>query len=366
MFPNGSLSHAGETIRTTSDSSRNGVTHNEWQKLYRILGGHIFFQTLAAAVQLDLFGLLSRTGPLSRNEIARELDIEEQPARILLLGCTALELLSKTGELYSNSSVAEKLLVRTSPGNIVAIVEWQHFINYRAMYHFYDALRAGKNVGLDVFEGEEKTLYERLAHDPRLEDVFQRAMAAISVQANAVLAEHVDFSAIKQLVDVGGGNGSNIIALARRYPQLRATVFDSPSVCQIARDHFAAQGLANRLSAVAGNCFQDPFPENCDCILFCHFLTIWSEEENRRLLVKAHEALSSGGRVIIFNMMQWDDETGPLTAAMGSPYFLTLATGTGMLYTANEYEEWMRDAGFSLPIRQTLPLDHAAIIGHKQ
>jgi ubiquinone/menaquinone biosynthesis C-methylase UbiE len=293
------------------------------------------------------------------------LEIEDYPARVLLLGCTTLELLDKCDEKYANSELADRLLVRTAPGNIVAVVEWQHLINYQAMYFFYDAIVVNRNVGLDVFEGTEKTLYQRLAHNPRLERVFQKAMEAISVQANSVLAEHVDLSEVRHLVDVGGGNGTNILALAKKYPTLRATVFDSPSVCQIAQANFAAAGLSDRLDAVAGNCFQDPFPADCHCLLFCHFFTIWSEEQNRNLLKKAYAAIPSGGRVIIFNMMQWDDETGPLTAAMGSPYFLTLATGSGMLYTAKEYEDWMRDAGFTSITRQTLPLDHAAIVGRK-
>ncbi len=73
----------------------------------------------------------------------------------------------------------------------------------------------------------------------------------------------------------------------------------------------------------------------------------------------------TGGKVIIFNMMQRDDESGPLSAAVGSPYFLTLATGTGMLYTWHEYETWMRDAGFKNVHRRRLLRDHGLITGTK-
>ena len=172
-----------------------------------------------------------------------------------------------------------------------------------------------------MFEGSERTLYERLARVPALEQVFQRAMESISAQANQLLVDYVDFSGVAHLVDVGGGNGANIIRLARGYPRLKASVFDSPTVCEIARANIAAAGLSDRLGAVPGNCFADPFPTGADCILFCHFFTIWSEERNRELLRKAHAALEPGGAVMIFNMMQADDQRGPLTAAMDSPYF---------------------------------------------
>lgn len=63
-------------------------------------------------------------------------------------------------------------------------------------------------------------------------------------------------------------------------------------------------------------------------------------------------------------MMQEDDETGPLTAALGSPYFLAVATGEGMLYTWGEYESW-REAGFQNLFRKRLPLDHGFIVARK-
>jgi hypothetical protein len=116
---------------------------------------------------------------------------------------------------------------------------------------------------------------------------------------------------------------------------------------------------------VPGECFSDPFPKDADCLLFAHFFTIWGEAKDRELLKKCFDALPPGGKVIIFNMMQHDDETGPLSAAVGSPYFLAIATGLGMLHTWNEYETWMRDAGFASVRRFRLLRDHGLIVGTK-
>ena len=335
------------------------------EKFYLIISGHIYFETLSAAVEFNLFELLRKHRRLSCAEIAGHLGIAEKPARILLLGCTALGLLRKRGAMYSNSRLAERLLVPGSPGNVVSIIQWQHHINYRPMHRFYDAIKANRNIGLDELEGNEGTLYERLAHNPRLEAMFQEAMEGISVQANAMFARFVDLSDVRHLVNVGGGNGTNAMALAAKYPHLRADVFDSTSVCRIARQNIERAGLSMRVRAIEGDCFHDPFPRDADCFLFSHFMTIWSEEENLGLLKKAFDALPPGGRVIIFNMMQRDSETGPLSAAMGSPYFLTLATGRGMLYCWKEYVSWMRRAGFGEVRCEVLPHDHGVIIGTK-
>jgi len=341
------------------------VLRRQIEKYYLVMGGHIFFQTLSAAVQLDLFTLLAQKGPLTQAGVSSELRIDEKPARILLLGCTALGLLRKSGQLYANTRMANELLNRDKQRNICPVIAWQHFINYRPLYAFVDALKANKNVGLNEFSGEGGTLYERLAGYPELERIFQQAMEGISSQANHLLAEAVDFGAFSHLLDVGGGNGSNAMELARRFPSLKATVFDSASVCAIARAHIAQAGMEGRVDAATGDCFEDDFPKGADCILFAHFMTIWSEEKNRSLLRKAFEALPRGGAAMIFNMMQRDDRTGPLSAAMGSPYFLTLATGEGMLYTWSEYETWMKEAGFATVIRRQLVRDHGIILGLK-
>jgi SAM-dependent methyltransferase len=341
------------------------LVRKKLDELCLVLGGHIFFQTLASAARLGVFTLLDRKGALARPQICSELGLSDQPVRILLLGCVALGLLEKDGDRYRNTKAARLFLSADHPKNILSIIDWQHFINYRALYHFHDAILANANVGLAEFSGNESTLYGRLVHAPELEQIFQRAMQSISVQSNHLLAKYMDFSSVRHLVDVGGGNGSNILELARHNPQLRASVFDSPSVCELARRNIAEHGQSDRLGAVPGDCFKDPFPADVDCLMFCHFFTIWSPERNQQLLQKAFDALPTGGSAVVFNMMQDDDERGPLTAAMGSPYFLTLATGQGMLYTWGEYEAWMRKAGFRRVVRRTFIRNHGAIIGIK-
>jgi hypothetical protein len=94
-------------------------------------------------------------------------------------------------------------------------------------------------------------------------------------------------------------------------------------------------------------------------------MCIWSKAENIGLLEKAYAALNAGGRAVIFDIMQDDDERGPLAAAMGSPYFLGLATGRGMIYTISEYEDFCRQAGFRKVIRRSLPGQHTAVIAYK-
>jgi tRNA A58 N-methylase Trm61 len=335
------------------------------ERLALIAAGHSAFQLLWAGVELNVFDILSKNPGLSKMQIAEKIGLEAQPTRILLTGLTALKLLVKEKDSYRNAAIVQQLLVRDSPQSLVDILGWQALIVYPGEMDFLESLRRNTNIGLGRFPGDENNLYQRLAHDPALEKVFHRAMSSLSRSANAMLAQSVDFSSTVHLTDAGGADGTNTIALARAHPHLRITVFDGPSVCQLARSNFEKAGLSERLGVHAGDLFSTPFPTGTDCILLAHMMTIWSLDKDTALLKRVYQALPRGGRVIIFNMMGNDNEDGPLTTALGSPYFLSIATGEGMLYSWREYEECLTKAGFQQTQRLALPRDHGVLVGIK-
>ncbi len=334
-----------------------------YDQLVLIAGGHTAFQLLWAAIELGVFAFISRQPGATDSEIAEEAGLQTQPARILLTGLTALKLILKEEDSYRNSKLVEQLLSPGSPENRIDVLGWQRYIVYPGEIDFVESLRQNRHVGLSRFPGKEGTLYERLSHDPTLEKVFQDAMSSLSRSANAMLASLVDFSGVHHLVDAGGGDGTNAITLAKAQQALKVTVFDSPTVCERAATNIEQAGLVDRIDTHAGNFFVDDFPEGADCILFSHILTIWSREHNIALLKRAHEALPDGGRVMIFNMMGHDTGDGPLVTALGSPYFLTIASGEGMMYSWQEYEEFLASAGFRQSERLELPKDHGVLVG---
>ena len=341
------------------------VLRRKVESFYRILGGYTFFQLMRSAVELDLFTALARRGPLTHDELAAELGLQDHAARVLLLGCTVLGLVKLRRGRYRNSLVAARYLSRESPTNLVSMVEWQHAINYRPMFHLTEALRANSNRGLDAISGPGSTLFARLASHPQLEVIFHRAMEEQSDNLARSFVEQVDFGRARRLADVGGGDGAYLIPIAQAHPQLTGVVVDLPSVCALAERRIGEAGLAGRLTTAPGDCFRDPLPQDADCFLFSHFLTLWSPERNQQLLRRAYQALPSGGQVVIYNIMQEDSRQGPLSSAIGSTYFLALATGESMLWTWQEYCTWLAAAGFQRIERRRLLRDHGVIVATK-
>jgi hypothetical protein len=337
----------------------------DFDDLVLIACGHTAFQLLWAGVNLGVFDVLSETPGLTRNEVAKRIGLRSQPGRILMTGLAALRLVKKDGDRFHNSPIAEQLLTRASPDNMVDVLGWQAHIVYPSEVDFLDSLKQFKNLGLRHFKGDADNIYHRLPHNPFIAQVFHDAMSSLSGSANAQLAQCPVFKDIQHIVDAGGGDGTNAITLIKAHPHLHVTIFDGEIACEKAREKVAAAGLSKQVHMHTGDFFKDPFPADIDAILFGHMMTIWSPEKDTALLRRAHDALPSGGRVLVFNMMGDDDEVGPMSAALGSPYFLTTATGEGMLYSWNEHESFLAGAGFRQTERHVLPKDHGLLVGIK-
>ncbi|MCC6188935.1 MAG: methyltransferase domain-containing protein, partial [Anaerolineales bacterium] len=225
----------------------------------------------------------------------------------------------------------------------------------------------GQNVGIRRYPGEGQTLYEKFRFDPRTKNIFYLYMNCYSEYAIPYVLGKVDFSAARRVLDVGGGGGSNAIALAQQNPQMEITILDLPSAQQICEDQISRRHLCDRIKFVARDIFKDGFPNGFDHVLFFHELMIWNHDQIRTLLDKAYNALGEAGRVVIVGSVSNDSEDGPLMAALDTVYFRSVAAGQGMIYPWKDYERLLRDVGFREVQRISCDTwtPHGVIIGEK-
>lgn len=308
--------------------------------------GHAAFQYLNAGCELNVFPLLHERASIPRAAFAESLDLPPLSARCLLFGLTSLGLIIRDGDDYRNCFAIEMLFAEGEWDMFLSTVRFESRIVYPGQADFVESLRQGKNVGLRHVPGTGETVYQRVNQFPDLQATFYDFMSSWSRHANPLLLENTDFTDVRRVLDVGGGDATNAIALAKRHPHLHVSLLDLPSVVPLARERISRAGVADRVEAVEGDLFSPAFPAGFDCFLFIHQLVIWSQEQSTFLLRKAYEALPSGGRVVIFNMMSNDDDSGPPFAALASVYFVSIAAGKGMIYSWKDYESCLHAAGF--------------------
>jgi hypothetical protein len=83
---------------------------------------------------------------------------------------------------------------------------------------------------------------------------FTAFMTTQSKMHNTAIPDAYDFSGICKIVDVGGGHGTTLGAILRRYPTTKGILFDLPEV--VAAAQLDAPELAGRCEVVGGStCF---------------------------------------------------------------------------------------------------------------
>lgn len=319
------------------------------------LRGFAGFQVLVAGSELGLFELLATRPGCTAEEIASQLHIPAHSAGALLLSCASLGLVRRDARrgAYRNSRGVDRLFIGPKRAWTIPHLEAFQVLMYRPFYHLADSLRQGTNVGLQCFPGSGNTLYERLESSPESKKIFYSWMKSIKrgdVPTRVVAALRDS----RHVLDVGGGDAGNAIDLVRRLPRIKVTILDLADTCDIASRNAAEAGLSDRISASPGNFLEDPLPQGADAIMFAHIFNIYSDEINQALVRKSAEALPKGGKLVIYNLISDDDQTGPWYAGFMSLYFQVLATGTGAVYPPSRYEAWFANAGFESLIIHTV------------
>jgi cyclopropane fatty-acyl-phospholipid synthase-like methyltransferase len=207
-----------------------------------------------------------------------------------------------------------------------------------------ESVRTGTSVAARQTEarGEEWT------------SAFIAAMHRNATERASLVVEAVGAAPVRRMLDLGGGSGAYSIAFARAHPGLRAEILDLATVVPIARGHIERAGLAERVTARAGNLGDPSYGQGFDLVFvsaICHML---GADENLALLRKSFQALEPGGRILIQDFILERDKTAPRHAAL---FALNMLVGTekGSSYSEDEYADWLRETGFHEIRRVRLP-----------
>lgn len=318
------------------------------KNLSLILMGHAAFQFLNAGCELRVFERLNCSPGLDKDGINYYLNLEERPLHCLLLGLTSLDLIRIENEKYYNSELIEDIFKNEFYEIFYDTVVFENKIVYLGQYDFVDSLKTNSNIGLKRIEGEGRDLYHRLNRREKMQKAFYNYMSSWSRMSVPLLLNTNIFSAFKNILDVGGGDATIAIEIAKTNPEAKITVLEIEENSNVATQKIVSNCLKERVSVQVGDMFIDDFGNSYDCIAFIHQLVIWSKDEIIFLLKKAYKSLIEGGAVIIFSSITNDTEDGPLFGALDSVYFISIpAANGGMIYPWKFYESCLKESGFS-------------------
>jgi ubiquinone/menaquinone biosynthesis C-methylase UbiE len=308
------------------------------RKLYL---GFISSRVIVTANNLGIFEELKK--PSSAVEISTKLKIDLHAAEILLDALTGIGLLKKGGDRrYRNSPVSNRYLVKSSrlyQGDIVR--------HASSMWENFSALDQVVRTGKPARRGRDH-------------EAFIMGMHNLTILRTDDLIKAVGLTGVKTVLDLGGGPGTNAIAMAKH--GVKATVFDLPETITIAQRVARDEGVKD-LSFISGDFHVDCIGSGYDLILLSQIFHAYSADENIALLRKCRASVNVGGRVVIQEFPINDARTSPPHSALFSVNML-VATEKGRCYSPREMKRWLAETGFRHMVMKNLP-ETVLIIGKK-
>jgi hypothetical protein len=155
-----------------------------------------------------------------------------------------------------------------------------------------------------------RSFWDDLSADPERAASFDALMGS-RLQADApVVATAYPWGTLGDVVDVGGGNATLLIAILRAHDGLRGTVVDLPGPVARAEQAILAAGLSHRAGARVGSFF-DALPAGAGGYLLSSVLHDWDDEHAVRILIRCAEA-AGAGRVLVLEEAVGEPEGGIL------------------------------------------------------
>jgi 2,7-dihydroxy-5-methyl-1-naphthoate 7-O-methyltransferase len=236
-------------------------------------------------------------GTQTTDALAAAVDADRDSLGRLLGHLVTAGVLSRTGAgAYTLTSLGEQLR-DDDPGGVRAWLDLEGAIGRGDLcfVHLLHTVRTG-GPAFPVFFG--RPFWDDLSADSQLAASFDALMGArLAADAPAVAGAY-PWGTLGHVVDVGGGNGSLLIAILRAHANLRGTVIDLPGPVARAGQAIDSAGLVHRASAQAGSFFQ-PLPAGAGGYLLSGVLHDWDDADAIRILQRCADAAAETGKVLV-------------------------------------------------------------------
>lgn len=313
-----------------------GIVRAEGRALFDLVQGFVQSQALVALVELRVLHHLAG-GPRSAAALGPLTGVAPDRMQVLLQAGAAMGLLRRRRD--GRFALARRGAAFLGVPGLEGMVRHHHVL-YGDLADPVAFLRGDTDPGLARFW--PYVFGAGGATDPQVTAQYSALMAdSQALVAQETLAQ-VSLGGISHLMDVGGGTGAFLAAIARAAPGMRLTLFDLPAVVAGAVPRLSDFG--DRVTIHPGSFRDDPLPQGADAISLVRVLYDHADPTVTALLTAVHGALPAGGRLVVSEPMSGGAHPDPVTDVYFA--FYTMAMQTGRTRSAAEIAAMLSACGF--------------------
>jgi O-methyltransferase domain len=325
--------------------------------LLRLIWGIHISRCVYAVAQLGIADLLA-DGPASPKQLAQRTGSDEASLYRVLRLLAALDVFQEhDGGSFSLTTIGERLRSDATLG----MRSWATFLEALGGVRPFEHILQTVKTGTPGLEREFGTgIFDFLAQHPESAATFDRAMSERTAAYAPGVAESYDFSEVRTVIDLGGGNGTLLVEILRTNPHLHGVLFEVPAVAARADAVLDAVQLGSRCRVLAGDFFED-IPGGADCYVLANVLHDWDDARSIQILRNCRRSMAGRGRVLIVERLIPEDGRDPVPTLLSDINMLIL---TGGKERSNaEYSELLHAAGLKPGTIQPVAFPYGVIEG---
>ena len=312
------------------------------QLLMQLATGKWVSKALSVVADLAIPDLLGG-GARSADDLAATTAVDADSLYRLLRAASGVGVLTELpGRRFENNALSN-LMRSDVPGSLRAMVRW---INEDSAWQAWGGLGYSVKTGQPAFNHVLGTeVFEHFQTHPEAGKIFNEAMVSFTAVTGAAVAKAYDFSPFKKIVDVGGGHGALLAAIAAQHPGVDGIVFDRPEVVTGVKPFLASQGSSARIDTAAGS-FLDTVPAGADAYIMKHIIHDWDDERSMKILANCKRAMAPGGRVLVVEQIVSDRPEAAFAKVVDLE--MLVMTPGGRERTAAEFDRLLDASGLKM------------------
>jgi O-methyltransferase domain/Dimerisation domain len=306
------------------------------ERILEIMRGFFESRAMALAAEFEIADLLAE-GPLDIDSLAQLTRTDTSSLFRLMRALESVGLFAQVSPRVFANTPASAVLRRNAPGSqwtFVRTILSTGFGQYDSWAEAKYSVETGK-TGLEKLYGCGP--WDFMTTRPEIWSIFNDAMRAASAAISPAVAVAYDWKRFSVVADIGGGVGSQLVAILDAHPSVRGVLFDAEPVIAQAISH-------DRMERVAGDFFRS-VPPGADAYILRWILHDWPDDESLAILNNVRKAVRLQSRIVLIEEII--PETAELTWAKWLDLHMLVVTG-GRERTASEYKDLYAKSGFDL------------------
>jgi hypothetical protein len=311
--------------------------------LGRILYGYKATQCLYVAAKLNIADYL-KSGQKTINELSISTNTKPEPLYRVMRCLASLSVFQEdSNKNFSLNKNAERLLsdAEDTMKNFIVLCGEE-------LYHSAGDLLYTVKTGLPAFDHiYGMNHWEYLEANPDKAQIFHDAMEKGTIPTIKETIGHYDFSAYRNIIDVGGGKGQLLCEILSQYPNAHGAVFDLANAKNPALEYIDKKELSHRCKVETGNFFIS-VPAGADIYLLKFVLHDWDDESANLILNNCRKGMTENSKLLIIEKIIDDNQFKDM-ACLGD--INMLVTLTGKERSLAEFQKLLNAAGLKFERR---------------